>query len=273
LIGFLPSNNTENPPFTNTGDDPGRISEDLLDIVPAQSYKPFDMREIIQRVVDNNRYFELKKDYARNLTTGLARLNGQTVGIVGNNSIFKSGCYDISASEKHARFVRFCDAFNVPLVFFSDNPGFYPSVEEEQQGILRHGTMVVHANAEATVPKITLYIRKCYGGGNLGIPGNWLEIDREIAWPSVERGIMGAKEGASIIWRKDIAQAKTSEEAEKIRQEGIGLLEKRIEINSRAWNDEIIDPRQTRSVLIGALKSLANKSRERPWRKHENMNL
>ena len=273
LLSLLPLNNTEKPLIITAEDNPAHIDEGIMDILPTEPSKPYDMRQVIRQVADNGYYFEVKKDYAPNITIGFSRLDRQTVGIVGSNPIFKGGCYDSNASDKHARFVRFCDAFNIPLVFLSDNPGFYPSVEEEQQGILRHGTMVIHANAEATVPKITIYVRKCYGGGHLAMPGNWLEVDREIAWPTVERGIMGAKEGVSIIWRKAIAQAKTPEEAERIRQENTKLLKKRIEINSRAWNDDIIDPRQTRAYLIVALKSLANKTRERPWRKHENMNL
>ena len=273
LLSFLPSNNLEKPPLVDSGDDPNRRDEELLDLVPADPSKWFDMRQVIRQVVDNQYYFELKKDYAANLTTGLARLNGQTIGVIGNNSIWRGGCHDVNASDKHARFTRFCDAFNIPLVYFADSPAFYPSVEEERKGILRHGTMVIHSTAEATVPQVTLYIRKCYGGGNLAMPCNMLKADRLIGWPNADRGLMSPEGMMSILWRKQLAMAKTPEEVEEVRQEGIEAMKKTIERSTRTSTESFIDPRETRPTLIRTLKCSANKRGERPWRKHENINL
>ena len=273
LLSFLPQNNTQKPPIVDTGDDPNRQAEDLLDIVPAETSKWFDMRDVIRRVADNGYYLEIKRDYAPNLSVGFARFGGETAGIIANNTIWRGGCEDTSSSDKHGRFTRFCDAFNIPIVYFTDCPAFYPSVEEEQQGILRHGCMVIHSTAEATVPKITLYIRKCFGGANLAMPCNILKTDRMLAWPSVERGVMGAPELASVAYKGRIDRAKTPEEKERIMKEGTKRMQKTVERFSRVTNEDIIDPRQTRPALIRALKVVANKKQERPERKHENINL
>jgi acetyl-CoA carboxylase carboxyltransferase component len=273
FLRFLPLNNLEKPPLVDTGDDPNRRDEELLELVPVETSKWFDMRQLIRHVVDNQHYFELKKDYAANLTTGLARLNGQTVGIIGNNSIWRGGCHDVNASDKHGRFTRFSDAFNIPLIYFADSPAFYPSVEEEKRGILRHGCMVIHSTAEATVPQITLYIRKCFGGGNLAMPCNILKADRLIGWPSADRGLMSPEGMMSILWRKQLSAAKTPEEVAEVRREGIKAMEETIKRSTRTATESFIDPRETRPTLIRELKHLANKTGERPWRKHENINL
>lgn len=272
LLSYLPQNNIASvSPATPA--EPLVSKEELMEMVPVEPSKWFDMRRVIRAVVDRGDYFELKRDFAMNLTTGFARVAGQTVGIIGNNSIWRGGCHDVDASDKHARFTRFCDAFNIPLIYFADSPAFYPSVEEERKGILRHGTKVIHSTAEATVPKLTLYIRKCYGGGQIAMPGNWMLADRSVAWPSVERGLMGPEELVSILWRKPIQEAKTPEEQKLTREKGIKIMGKAIERFTRTSSEDFIDPRETRSFLIQALKCLVQKKHERPWRKHENINL
>jgi acetyl-CoA carboxylase carboxyltransferase component len=273
LLGYVPANNTLTPPVSDTNDPPDRIEEELMEIVPVDTSKFFDMRKVIEKVVDNGTYFEIKKMYATNLSVGFARFNGQAVGIIANNSMSKGGTMDVDSSDKHARFTRFCDAFNIPLIYFADTPGFLPSAEQEKRGILRHGTMVIHATSEVTVPQITVFVRKCFGGAQLAMPTEWLQADRGIAWPSVSRGVMGAPGLMSILWRKKIQSAATPEEADRLRKEGIEVMEKTVERYTRISNDDFIDPRRTRSYLIQALKCTENKQQERPWRKHENMNL
>lgn len=272
LLSFLPQNNCSGTHLAGPKE-PAISKEELMEMFPVEPNKWFDMRKVIKAVMDGGQYFEARKDFAQNLTTGFARLNGQTVGIIGNNSIWRGGCHDVDASDKHARFTRFCDAFNIPIIYFADSPAFYPSVEEERKGILRHGTKVIHSTAEATVPKITLYIRKCYGGGQIAMPGNWMLADRAVAWPSVERGLMGPEELVSILWRKPIQEAKTPEEQKAAREKGVKIMEKAIERFTRTSSEEFINPIETRSFLLQALKCLENKKQDRPWRKHENINL
>ena len=273
LLNFLPSNNKTKPPAIDNNDSPERKDEELMDLVPGDPKKYFDMRKVIRKVIDNDDYLEMKGGYARNLTTGFARFNGKPVGIIGNNSIYLAGCENTSSSDKHARFTRFCDAFNIPLVYFADCPGFLPSVKEERRGILRHGCMVIQSTAEATVPKISLYIRKCFGGAQLAMPCNITKADRYLAWPIVQRAVMGAKELTAVVFRGDMKKAKTPEEAKEIRAKGIKIMEERVEKFSIANNQFIIDPRQTRKSIIDELECVAHKEQERPWRKHENMNL
>lgn len=273
LLSFLPSHNKEKLPLVDNSDPPDRADEDLLDIVPANPSKYFDMRNVIRRVSDMGDYFEVKGSYARNITTGFVRFNGEPAGIIGTNSIWMAGCEDTSSSDKHARFTRFCDAFNIPLIYFADCPGFLPSAAQERMGILRHGCMVIHSTSEATVPKISIYVRKCFGGAQLAMPCNFVKADRYLAWPIVQRGVMGAEGLAAIIFMNDIKKAKTPEEAQQIREKGIETMRERVEIFSIANNEGIIDPRQTRQAIIQALKCTKNKEQEMPWRKHENINL
>ncbi len=273
LLGFLPANDLQKPLVVDTGDDPNRCDEELMDIVPVESSKWFDMREVIKRVVDNGYYFELKKDYAMNLSVGFSRFDGQTVGIIANNSIWRGGCEDTRSADKHARFTRFCDAFNIPLVYFADCPAFFPSIEEERLGILRHGTMVIHSTAEATVPKISIYVRKVYGGAQLAMPANAQKADRILAWPSVERGVMGPEGLAAVMFKGRLDRAENPEERDKMWKAAVKRMEQAVGRFSRVSNEDYIDPRRTRPVIIKALKCVANKKMERPERKHENINL
>ena len=273
LLGFLPTNNEKKAPVVNTGDDPERTLDDIMDIVPAKETVVFDMREVIKRVADNGLYFEVGEDYARNLSTGFLRLNGQPVGVIANNSIWKAGCMDVDSSNKHAKFTRTCDAFNIPIIYFSDCPAFLPSGKEERNGILRHGCMVIHATCEATVPKINIIVRRLFGGAVLVMPVNWTKADRYVAWPIVSRGGMGAPALTRVTYLGRIKRAETEEEKEKIFQEGVKVMEKRVLVHSIDTNEEIIDPRDTRKFIINALKSTQFKKQERPPRKHDNMNL
>ena len=273
LLGFLPGNNEEKPPFVDTGDDPQRRLDDIMDIVPASPNKAFDMRKVIKRVADNEFYYETLGDYAQNLTTGFARMEGKTVGIIANNSIWRAGCMDVDSSGKHAKFTRFCDAFNIPLIYFSDCPAFFPSGAEERKGVLRHGCMVIHATSEATVPKINVIARKLYGGACMVMPVNFTKADRYIGWPIVERGVMGAPGLARVTHLGKMKRAKTQEEKDRIFKEAVKIMEERVKVHSIATNEAIIDPRDTRKFLTEALRCTQLKKQTRPARKHENMNL
>jgi len=195
------------------------------------------------------------------------------VGIIANNSIWRGGCEDTRSADKHARFTRFCDAFNIPLVYFADCPAFFPSIEEERLGILRHGTMVIHSTAETTVPKISIFVRKVYGGAQLVMPANAQKTDRMLAWPSVERGVMGPEGLAAVMFKGRLDRAKSPEERGEIWEGAVKRMQQAVERFSRVSNEDYIDPRQTRPAIIKALKCVANKKMERPERKHENINL
>ncbi|MDY6968997.1 MAG: carboxyl transferase domain-containing protein [Spirochaetota bacterium] len=273
LLGLLPKNNEEKAPIIDNNDSPERTLDDIMKIVPADSRKVFDMREVIKRVVDNGFFLEIQPVFAHNLTTALARLDGRTVGIIANNPAWKAGCLDVDTSGKHARFTRFCDAFNIPLIYFSDCPAFLPSSTEERRGILRHGCMVIHATSEATVPKINVIVRRLYGGACLVMPINFTKADRYISWPTVERGTMGAPALARITYLGKMKRAETEEEKNRIYEEGLKLMEKRVMSHSLETNEDIIDPRDTRKFLINALNCTEFKKQTRPSRKHDNMNL
>jgi len=276
LLGFLPANNMEKPPVYACDDDPNRRDEELLDIVPDAPRAAYDMRQLIRHVVDHGYFFELKPDYAPNMITGLCRMDGATVGIVANNPKAMAGAIDINASDKEARFIRFCDAFNIPLVFFVDTPAYLPGVEQEHGGILRHGAKVLYAISEATVPMITLYIRKAYGGGSSAMCSEPLGSDLLLAWPTAELGLMGAEGAVSIIYRKEIEAAENSDELRAQRLEEYQSTFGKFPYHAAnvQWLEDIIDPRDTRPLLIRALKQMANKQKnDRAWKKHGNMPL
>jgi len=276
LLSFLPSNNTEPPPVYQNDDDPNRRDEALLDIVPTDQRESYNMHEVISLVVDNKHFFEIKPDYAPNMITGFGRLDGHTVGFVANNPQSMAGTIDINASDKEARFIRFCDAFNIPLVFLVDTPAYLPGVEQEHGGILRHGAKVLHAIAEATVPMVTVYIRKAYGGGSHAMCTEPLGSDLLLAWPTAELGLMSPEGAVSIIYRKEIADAPNPDELRKERIEQYRGTFGKFPYHAAAlqWVDEIIDPRDTRLMLINALRGLANKKKsDRPWKKHGNIPL
>ncbi len=273
LLSYLPSNNTESPPVVDTGDDPDRRDEELLQIVPFDAMKAFSMYNVISAVADNGELFELKGQWANNLITGFIRLAGGTVGIIANNPEFLGGSLTLDAADKMARFVRFCDAFNIPLVWLADTPAFLPAVDEETRGLIRHGCKLVFSNVEATVPQITIAIRKLYGGGQLAMPGTTLGGDLDAAWPTVQRGLMGGEGAVSIIYKREFEAIEDESARQEKQAQRVAEMKQKFQALEREWAQEFIDPRDTRAFLIKALKTLANKYQERPHRKHENMRL
>ena len=271
MMGYLPSNNMEEAPSEECHDDCNRQEEALLTIVPTDPNKPYEMKDVIKDIVDNGDFFESQKYYAMNMITGFARLNGKSIGIIANQPKVLAGCLDINASDKAARFVRFCDAFNIPILTIVDVPGFLPGTAQEYGGIIRHGAKLLYAYSEATVPKITLVTRKSYGGAYLAMCAKDLRADQVIAWPTAEIAVMGSQGAANIIFRKEIAKA---ENPEKVRQEKIDEFQQKFsnpyEAAKRGYVDMVIDPRETRPCLITTLEMLSTKRENRPAKKHGN---
>ncbi|MEE8470788.1 MAG: carboxyl transferase domain-containing protein, partial [Dehalococcoidia bacterium] len=274
LLGYLPLNNdTDSLPIVDTGDDPDRREEELLQLVPFDSMKPYNMQKLISLIADNGEFLELKKQWANNLITGFIRLAGQTVGIIANNPQAMGGSLTLDAADKMARFVRFCDAFNIPLVWFADTPAFLPAVDEETRGLIRHGCKLVFSNVEATVPQITVAIRKLYGGGQLAMPGTTLGGDLDVAWPTVERGLMGAEGAVSIIYKREFQAIEDETKREEKRSQRTSEMQQKFQALEREWAQDFIDPRDTRPFLIRALRALSGRDEVRPQRKHENIRL
>jgi len=274
LLSYLPSNYLEDPPILETGDDPNRTDETLARILPDDSDKPYDVKEVIHRIVDNDEFFEIQSLWAQNIVIGFARLNGRTVGIVANQPAHYSGALDINSSMKAGRFVRFCDAFNIPIVTFVDVPGFLPGIEQEHGGIIKHGSKLLYAYCEATVPKVTVILRKDYGGAYDVMGSKHSGADINYAWPTAEIAVMGPQGAINIIFRKEIAEAKdpkqkhrelVSEYRQKFASPYIAA--------QKGYIDEVIDPAETRPKLISALESLTTKREARPSRKHSNLPL
>jgi len=265
LLEFLPSSNREKAPVRETADLSDRVEPSLETLVPANPNKPYDMKELILKVVDEGDFFELQPDYAGNIIIGFGRMAGQTVGFVANQPMVLAGCLDINSSIKAARFVRFCDCFNIPIVTFVDVPGFLPGVNQEHNGIIKHGSKLLYAYAEATVPKVTLITRKAYGGAYCVMSSKHLRGDVNYAWPSAEIAVMGAKGAVEIIFRGESSDAQVNEYKEKFANPFTAA--------SRGFIDDIINPAQTRKRLIKALKSLSTKMLDNPWKKHDNIPL
>ena len=274
LLTYLPSNNMEEAPIKETEDDPGRAEEKLMDIVPVDPNKPYDIRDVIKTVVDNGQILEVQKLYAQNIVICFARLKGRSIGIIANQPRIMAGCLDINASDKAARFIRFCNAFNIPIINFVDVPGFLPGTDQEYGGIIRHGAKMLHAYAEATVPKITLVIRKAYGGAYLAMCSRDLGADQVIAWPCAEIAVMGPEGAANIIFRKDIEEAddpieKRTEKIEEYRTK----FSNPFIAAQRGFVDTVIDPALTRPYLCNSLEMLITKREQRPAKKHNNIPL
>lgn len=271
LISFIPSNNIENPPIVENKDDPNRMEEALLNIVPVDPNKPYEMKDVVKYIVDEGDFFESQSYFATNIITGFARLNGYSIGIIANQPKILAGCLDINASDKASRFIRFCDAFNISILTFVDVPGFLPGTAQEYGGIIRHGAKLLYAYSEATVPKITLIVRKSYGGAYLAMCSRDLGADQVIAWPTAEIAVMGSQGAANIIFRKEIMKA---ENPEKVRQEKIEEFKQKFsnpyEAAKRGYVDMVIDPRETRPRLITTLEMLSTKRESRPAKKHGN---
>ncbi len=274
LLSFLPQNNTEMPPPGPGTDDPNRVEERLNSIVPTDPNKPYDMREVVGLIVDDADFLEVHEHYAENIVVGFAHLGGRTVGIVGNQPQVLAGCLDVAASLKAARFVRFCDCFNIPLVTFEDVPGFLPGTDQEWNGIIKHGAKLLYAYCEATVPKLTVITRKAYGGAYDVMSSKHIRGDYNVAWPSAEVAVMGAKGAVEIIFRKQIAAADdpAAEEA-KLVEEYQERFANPYVAAERGYLDDVIEPRLTRPKLIAALAMYETKRDQNPPKKHGNIPL
>lgn len=272
LISFIPSNNMEEAPLVESNDDIGRMEEKLNEIVPTNPNKPYDVRDIIYNIADNGDFFEVQEMYATNIVVGFARFNGRSVGIIANQARMLAGCLDINASDKAARFIRFCDSFNIPILTLVDTPGYLPGTEQEFGGIIRHGAKLLYAYSEATVPKITLILRKAYGGAYLAMCAKSLGADQVIAWPTAEIAVMGPEGAANIIFRKEIQEAENPPE---VRQQKIDEYRERFAnpyvAASRGLVDLVIEPRETRPHIIKILETLVTKRESRPGKKHGNI--
>ena len=270
LVDFLPTSNREKPPVRESFDEMYREEASLDTLVPANPNKPYDMKELILKVVDEADFFEISSEWARNIITGFARLDGETVGVVANQPQVLAGVLDIDASRKAARFVRFCDAFNIPIVTFVDVPGFMPGTKQEYGGLIKHGAKLLFAYAEATVPKITLITRKAYGGAYDVMSSKHLRGDFNYAWPTAEIAVMGAKGAVEIIFR---TEAKDPEALAAREAEYKARFANPFVAASRGYIDDVISPRETRRRVVRALKSLKGKVLENPWKKHDNIPL
>lgn len=274
LMSYLPQNNMEDPPSVATQDDPARADEELATLVPEAPNAPYDVKKVITRVVDKKSFFEVQEHAAQNIVIGFARLDGMVVGVVANQPQVKAGTLDIDASDKAARFVRFCDAFNVPIVTFEDVPGFMPGVEQEHGGIIRHGAKLIYAYCEATVPKLTVIMRKAYGGAYIVMSSKHIRGDLNVAWPGAELAVMGAEGAVNIIYRRQLAEA---EDPDALREELIEEYKEKFAnpylAASHGYVDAVIEPSQTRAVLINGLQMLHNKRDENPPKKHGNLPL
>jgi acetyl-CoA carboxylase carboxyltransferase component len=274
LFSYIPSNNMEDPPTIEPSDDPNRTNERLAQIIPDDPDKPYDMKEIIQTIVDNGDFLEVQPLWAPNLVVGFARLNGRSVGIVANQPKFFAGTLDINSSTKGGRFVRFCDCFNIPVITFVDVPGFMPGIDQEHGGIIRHGSKLLYAYCEATVPKITVIVRKAYGGAYDVMGSKHVGADINYAWPTAEIAVMGPEGAINIIFRKEIAGAKNPQEK---RQELVSEYREKFAnpyiTAQKAYIDDVIEPAHTRPKLITALEMLITKREPRPSKKHANIPL
>ncbi len=273
LLSFIPNNNLEEAPRLPCEDDPMRKEAKLSTLVPDQPNKPYDMTELIRAVVDNHYFFEVHRDYGQNIVVGFARLNGQSVGIVANQPSVLAGCLDIHASSKAARFVRFCDCFNIPIVTFVDVPGFLPGTDQEYGGIILHGAKLLYAFAEATVPKVTVITRKAYGGAYDVMSSKHIRADMNFAYPTAECAVMGPEGAVNIIFRKEIEEAKSAEERQRLVWEYREKFANPWKVAELGFIDEVIPPEETRPKLIGALNMLRNKRDKNPPRKHGNIPL
>lgn len=272
LLSYLPLNNMEDPPFAATGDNPSRLEPMLDDIIPDSPNKAYDMKQILAAVVDNGVFFEPLEYFAQNIITCFARLNGHVVGIIANQPLFLAGCLDVNASDKATRFIRFCDAFNIPLLTFVDVPGYLPGKDQEWSGIIRHGAKLLWCYSEATVPKLTVITRKAYGGAYIAMCSRHLGADFVFAWPMAEIAVMGAEGAANIIHRQEIQEAadKAAKRQEKI-EEYQKLFSNPYIAAARGYVDAVIFPRETRTMLIKALETVINKRETRPPKKHGNI--
>jgi propionyl-CoA carboxylase beta chain len=270
LFNYLPLNNREKPPLRPSNDRADRIDHSLDTLVPDNPNQPYDMKELIVKTADDGEFFELQPDYARNIVIGFVRMEGQTVGVVANQPLVLAGCLDIKSSIKAARFVRFCDAFNIPVLTFVDVPGFMPGTAQEYGGIIKHGAKLLYAYAECTVPKVTVITRKAYGGAYDVMSSKHLRGDVNFAWPNAEIAVMGAKGAVEIIFREDKGDPEkiAAKEAEYKTRFANPFV-----ASSRGFIDDVIQPHETRKRICRSLAMLRDKKIDNPWRKHGNIPL
>jgi len=274
LLAYFPQNNMEDPPFVESGDDPLRMEEELDRIVPEDPSKPYDVKKVIRLIVDDGQFLEIQENYAANIVIGFARLGGHSVGIIANQPAVLAGVLDINSSEKGARFIRFCDAFNIPLITFEDVPGFMPGTVQEHGGIIRSGAKLLFAYCEATVPKLTIVTRKAYGGAYCVMSSKHIRGDLNLAWPTAEIAVMGPDGAVNTIFRKELAKAE-----DPVQRKAELVLEYREKFAnpyvaaSRGYIDDVIEPRETRPRLINGLEMLSNKRDSNPPKKHGCMPL
>lgn len=274
LLSYLPQNNLEDPPYVPTTDDPLRQDPELDSIIPDHPHKPYDMHEVIERIVDDGQFLEVHENYAMNIIVGFARLGGRSVGIIAQQPSVLAGVLDIDASVKGGRFVRFCDAFNIPIITFEDVPGFLPGVAQEHGGIIRNGAKLLYAYCEATVPKITVITRKAYGGAYCVMNSKHIRGDLVLAWPTAEIAVMGPEGAVNIIYRRQLAEA---DDRDTLRTQLVSEYREKFAnpyvAASRGYIDDVIEPRTTRPRLINALEMLRNKRDTNPFKKHGNIPL
>ncbi len=274
LLSFLPQNNAGQPPRIKTGDDPDRTDHNLINIIPDNALQPYDIKEIINSIVDDHDFFEVHELFAPNIVIGYARMNGQVVGIVANQPMHLAGALDIDSSNKAARFIRFCDSFNIPIITLVDTPGYMPGSNQEHNGIIRHGSKLLYAYCEATVPRITLVIGKAYGGAYIAMGSKNLRTDVNYAWPTSKCAVLGGEAAIKIMYRRDL---QASDDPDGLKKKLIDEFTEKFEnpyvAASHGTVDSVIDPAETRPMLIKALNMLAGKREKQPPRKHGNINL
>ncbi len=274
LMSFIPSNNLEDAPRLTPNDSPSRTEESLDSIIPDNPNKPYDMKTVIQKIVDDEDFFEVQEYFAPNILVGFARLNGRSIGIIAQQPSALAGVLDINSADKAARFVRFCDCFNIPIVTFEDVPGFLPGVNQEHNGIIRHGAKLLYAYCEATVPKVTVITRKAYGGAYDVMNSKHIRGDINYAWPTAEIAVMGPEGAVNILFKDEIEKAKNPDARRKeLIAEYTEKFANPYIAASRGYIDEIIEPRKTRVKLINALEMLKNKRDTNPAKKHGNIPL
>lgn len=274
LLSYLPQNNEEKPPMKESIFDDDDYRADLADVIPFDAVRPYDVRKVIEQVVDTDSFMEVHQDFAKNIVVGYARIKGEVVGLVCNQPKFMAGGLDIDSSDKAARFIRFCDSFNIPIITFEDVTGFFPGVKQEHGGIIRHGAKILYAYSEATVPKLTVILRKAFGGAYVALNSKAIGADLVFAWPNAEVAVMGAQGAANIIFAKEI---QNSDDPEAARTQKIEEYREKFAnpyvAAARGMVDDVIDPRETRIKLIQALEMLRNKKESRPKKKHGNIPL
>jgi acetyl-CoA/propionyl-CoA carboxylase carboxyl transferase subunit len=272
LLSYLPANNLEDPPRVDTGDDPERASESLLSVVPDQPRKPYDVHDVIDGVLDRDSFFGVHEEFAKNVVVGFARLDGHAVGVVANQPRVNAGTLDIEASEKASRFVRFCDAFNVPIVTFVDVPGFMPGTDQEHNGIIRHGAKLLYAYSEATVPLLTVITRKAYGGAYDVMASKHLGADVNYAWPTAEIAVMGPQGAVNILYDEELeAAADPDARRDELVAEYREEFANPYTAADRGFLDDVLEPPETRARLVADLRTLRSKRQSGPDKKHGNL--